>query len=99
MMTSHDEGLTQQKARSHVRQVVLAPLFIAIVGSLVAWFSLHRIARHRVTATVSNEGPNAIRSVVVHVKGRPYFLGDLNVGASRAVYVDPRGESNVEIEF
>jgi hypothetical protein len=77
----------------------MALLVIAIVRSLAAWFSLNHIFRHRLTVAISNEGPHELRSVVVYVTGRSYSLGDLTVGESRAVYVEPISESNVELEF
>ena len=54
---------------------------------------------HRLTVAVSTEGSHELRSVVVYVTGRSYSLGDLAVGESSAVYVEPISESNVELEF
>jgi len=47
---------------------------------------------------VKNVGKVPLHSVVVHVTGRSYPLGELPVGENRSVKAYPTGESHVVIE-
>jgi hypothetical protein len=50
------------------------------------------------TVTVKNVSDQALHSVVAHVTGASYKLGDIDPGQTKSVRVSPAGESHVEIE-
>ena len=49
--------------------------------------------------TIENTGQTKIGSIVLHVTGRSYSLGDLDPGSARSTAVISNGESHLEIEF
>jgi len=51
-----------------------------------------------VTFVVKNVGEAPIRSLVVHVTGKSYAVGDIAPGASTSVRLNPTGESHIELE-
>ncbi|MEX2119380.1 MAG: hypothetical protein WD847_07285 [Pirellulales bacterium] len=55
--------------------------------------------REGIQVTVQNTGATPIHSVMLHVTGESYSLGDLASGASGYATVSPSGESHLEIEF
>lgn len=52
-----------------------------------------------VRVTVRNSGPTQMGSVVLHITGKSYFLGDVAAGSSVHATVNPASESHLEIEF
>jgi hypothetical protein len=48
--------------------------------------------------TVKNVSDQTLNTVVVHVTGAAYSLGDIAPGETKSVRVSPTGESHVEIE-
>ena len=69
-------------------------LVVAIVIAIVA-FQL----RSGIRVTVENIGKTPLNSVVLHVTGVSYNLGDIAPGAEATVRVNPPSESHLEIEF
>jgi len=51
-----------------------------------------------ITVVVRNVGAEPLRSVIVHVTGRSYPIGDIAHGESKAVEVTVVGESHIELE-
>lgn len=76
-------------------RVIIASAATLTVTLLIAL----AMARHKLTVTVANDGPERLRQVVVHVTGRSYPLGDLEAGAEKTVGIAPTSDSSVEIEF
>ena len=72
--------------------LVLIPL--ALIG-LLLFHSLRGGGR----VTIRNTGATPIHSVVLHVTGAEYPLGDIASGSSAEATVRPRGKSHLEIEF
>ena len=48
---------------------------------------------------IDNLGNTTLKSVVVHVKGSSYDVGDIDANESKSVMVKPNGESSLEVEF
>lgn len=69
-------------------------LLLALIG-LVMLAQGHGELR----VTVGNAGTSPLRSVVIHVTGASYPLGDIVPGSSVETTVNPRGESHLEITF
>jgi hypothetical protein len=66
-------------------------VFFGILLLLYLWPGIH--------VTIQNTGSAPMRSVVLHVTGRSYSLGDIPAGASATATVKATGESGLEIEF
>ena len=73
--------------------VAIPVVLIALVGVVLFQF------RPGVQVTVQNTGSTAMRSVVLHVTGNSYQLGDIQPGESATARVRPTSESGLEIEF
>jgi hypothetical protein len=73
--------------------VAMAVVLLVLVGLLLFRF------RPGIQVTVQNTGSTPMRSVVLHVTGASYRLGDIVPGASAKARVRPTGESHLEIEF
>ncbi len=69
-------------------------LVVAIVIAIVA-FQL----RSGIRVTVENIGKTPLNSVVLHVTGASYNVGDIAPGESVTARVNPTSESHLEIEF
>lgn len=93
-MFPHNEGTPTSNRRRRWKWIIIGLPVVALLVCVV-----FVILKHRIVVTVHNEGPTELRSVVVHVTGRSYYLGDLAVGESKSVTVRPKGESHVELEF
>lgn len=68
-------------------------LLIALAAVLV--FQL----RSGIQVTVTSTGNTPLKSVVLHVTGATYKLGDLAPGDSATTGVNLNGESHLEVEF
>lgn len=69
-------------------------LIIALVNGIVL------LREHEVLqVTIRNTGDAPLRSVVLHVTGRSYELGDIAPGTSAEEMVNPTGESHLDVEF
>ncbi len=55
--------------------------------------------RPGIRVTIQNTGTTTLRSVVLHVTGATYNIGDIAPSESAAVRVRPTGESQLEIEI
>jgi hypothetical protein len=66
-----------------------------LVAASVGFYFLNRGIR----VGVRNSDTRTLRSVVVHVTGNSYPIGDLPPGEARSVRVKAKGESHVEISF
>ena len=64
-----------------------------LVGILLLYFwpEIH--------VSVQNTGSAPMQSVVLHVTGKSYSIGDIFAGGSASATVEPTGESGLEIEF
>ena len=69
-------------------------LILVLVG-----FVLFVQFRPGIVVTIENTGTIPLKSVVLHVTGASYELGNIAPGASEKVRVRPTGESHLEIEF
>lgn len=49
--------------------------------------------------TVENTGASPLKSVVLHVTGESYDIGDIAPGETATARVIPTGESELEVEF
>ena len=77
-------------------------LFLAISSLLVAAFLIAILIiqfRPGIHVTIENTGITPLKSVVVHVTGASYELGDIAPGDSQKIRVRPTSESHLEIEF
>jgi hypothetical protein len=75
----------------------LAVPAVALLILSVGYASLQ--FRSGIQVTVQNTGSTDLRSIVLHVTGKQYSLGDLAPGASAKMTVYPTSESHLEIEF
>ena len=55
--------------------------------------------RSGIRVTIDNTGTTTLESVVLHVTGASYNMGDIVPGASATARVSPTSESHLEIEF
>ena len=69
-------------------------LLLVVLVVLVAF-----LFRSGIHVTIKNTGSQPLRSVVLHVTGASYTLGDIPPGASAQATVHATGESHLEIEF
>lgn len=72
--------------------LALSVVFLLIA---IAAFQL----RSGIQVTVENSGTSPLNSVVLHVTGSSYDLGDIVPGESATARVSPTGESELEVEF
>ena len=86
--------MTEQKERRP--WVLLIP---AILVALVLIVVLVLQFRSGVQVAVENTGTTPLKSVVLHVTGVSYDLGDIAPGESAKARVNPTGESELEVEF
>jgi hypothetical protein len=71
---------------------------VAVLAIVLAVSTAFAAFTRSVTVSVNNVGPETLSSVVVHVTGNAYELGNIQPGENRSVRVFPTGESHVEIE-
>lgn len=72
--------------------------FIAIVIVIACGFgACSRFSGDGVTFIVKNVSKETIRSIVVHVTGESYAIGDIEAGASKSVVLHPTSDSHVEL--
>ena len=76
---------------------ILIAVFAVVVTAIVA-FVFWQI-RSGIRVTLTNRGSTPLHSVVLHVTGRSYPLGELGVGTSVKATIKPTGESGLKIEF
>lgn len=89
-MRRDSEGQRHLRWRLFVGSVILLLILAGIAGT-----QLHRGIR----VIVTNTGQSPIRSVVLHVTGNSYSLGDIAPGATKEATVNSTGESDVAVEF
>lgn len=70
---------------------------LAVAAALSLGFGAMYVAEDCVTFVAHNVGAEPMRSVVVHVTGRSYPIGDLPPGASKSVRLSPTSESHIEL--
>jgi hypothetical protein len=93
--TSSPDPVPTPNRKRHWRLAgVLICLLLAV--SLVLLFLLFRSGIH---VTVQNSGSQPLWTVVLHVTGAKYELGDIAPGETASAAVHPTGESHLEIEF
>ncbi|WP_164103727.1 hypothetical protein [Candidatus Laterigemmans baculatus] len=85
--------MSEPKQRKPWKLALVFVLVAGLVGLAVFQF------RSGVRITVENAGTSPLKSVVLHVTGASYALGDIAVGKSATMRVRPTGESHLEIEF
>ncbi|MQA37015.1 hypothetical protein [Rugamonas aquatica] len=71
-------------------------LLLLIVCAFVA---CSRSSSDGVTFIVKNVSTEPLRSMVVHVTGNSYAIGDIEAGASKSVVLHPTSDSHVELAF
>ena len=67
-------------------------LVVALVGVLLF------LSTRGITFVVRNVGPEPLHSIIVHVTGNSYRLGEIPSGESRSVMVRASSESHIELE-
>lgn len=73
-------------------------LFCALVATIVLGIMAYPFSREKsITFTATNIGTEAMRSVVVHITGKSYAIGDLAAGASKSVQLHPGTDSHIEL--
>ena len=77
------------------RFYALTVLLSGIVGIAI----LGQLRPSGIEVIVENRDPTPLKSLVLHVTGASYPLGDVPPGAVVAKRVKPTGESHLEIEF
>jgi hypothetical protein len=75
--------------------LVAIPAVLLLILSVFLLFQL----RSGIHVTIQNTGQTSIHSVVLHVTGNSYSIGDLAPGGSKEATVNSAGESTLRIEF
>ena len=83
-----------EKKRSWLPFAIPVILLVAVLIGILA-FQL----RSGIRVTIENTGTTTLESVVLHVTGASYNMGDIVPGASATARVSPTSESHLEIEF
>ena len=79
-----------------IRKIILSAAVVLI--GLIIIFAAAWVIKSRVTVVIHNVGDETLQSVVVHVTGNSYPVGDIAAGATRTIKVVSKGESHIEIE-
>jgi hypothetical protein len=79
----------------HPRRAII----LLALGAVITVVATATLLRRGVTADIHNTGATPLLNLRVHVTGRAYPLGDLQPGQSRAVRVDPTGESHLTLAY
>ncbi len=79
------------------RRRTLVILAVTALLLLAGRVGLHLLIGLRVR--IENTGATTLRSVVVHVTGNSYPMGDLRPGSFMSLKVEPTGDSSLEIAF
>ncbi len=79
-----------------IRKIILSAAVVLI--GLIIVFAAAWVIKSKVTVVIHNVGDETLQSVVVHVTGNSYPIGDIAAGATKTVKVVPKGESHIEIE-
>src|ERR1022692_2161845 len=78
------------------RYVIAVLIVVTLIGvGILGW----RFVTRGVRVTIINSGPDALSDVVIHVTGNTHRIGNLAVGESRTVRVEPDTSSHVELTF
>ena len=86
--------MVEQKRRRFWLLPIPAVLIIAALSSLL-FFQI----KSGVRVAIQNTGSSPLKSVVLHVTGASYEVGDVAVGESVTMRVSPTSESHLEVEF
>lgn len=84
--------ISMNKSKQRSWLLVIPVIFLLIV---VVAFQL----RTGIRVTVENTGTFPLKSVVLHVTGASYKLGDIAFGKSATARVNPTSESELVVEF
>ena len=76
--------------------MIAIPVVLLIVAGIAVVLVLFRPG---IQVTVENTGTTPLKSVVLHVTGASYDLGDIAPGATATARVKSTGESSLDIEF
>jgi hypothetical protein len=79
-------------------KVFLLLVLIDLVGMLIG-VVLPAVNAGGIRVTIQNRGSRRLGSVMVHVTGESYGLGDIAAGGTGEAAVRVAGESHLEIEF
>jgi len=82
--------MNKNKRRWWLLAIPVVLLLIAVVAYQL---------RSGIRVTVENTGSTSLNSVVLHVTGESYDLGDIAPGESATARVNPTGESELEVDF
>ena len=91
---SHNENQTTERRRYRWWLIAKLSVLLIIISGFV-WNIFHVGIR----VTVQNTGQMTLHSVILHVSGNSYSLGNLAPDAFAVATVEPKGESHLEIEF
>lgn len=80
------------------RQSMVVALLTCMVVLVVGAVGIY-LHEQKLIAVVVNHGPGTLRSVIVHVRGNSYPMGDLDAGELRSVAIHPDRKTGVAIEF
>lgn len=78
--------------------IILIDIIGVFMGTWLPALQAH-FGQSGIQVTIHNNDSQPLRSVVVHVTGASYNLGDIAPGASAQTAVHVTGESNLEVEF
>jgi hypothetical protein len=89
------EGVVADKKQHRwwIASILAIVIFVTLTGVLA--YQLQSGIR----ISVENTGTMTLKSVVLHVTGASYQLGDISPGDSASTRVNPIGESHLEVEF
>jgi len=93
--TSSTEPIPSPGQRRHWWLIGVTICLLLVVAVVLVWF----LFRSGIQVTLQNTGSHSLRSVVIHVTGASYSLGDIPPGSTAQAIVHPTGESHLEIEF
>ena len=74
-------------------------LFLFAIFALTVSFLILKGRADGVEFILTNVGADPLRSVTVHVTGKTYGLGDLLLGSTKSITVNPTSESHIEITY
>ena len=75
-------------------RLTIVAISIGLIMIIVAVW----ILKDGVTVVIRNVGDDSMKSVIVHVTGNSYPIGDIDAGATKTVKVVTTGESDIVIE-
>lgn len=78
---------------------MLALPIVVLLVTMIIVLNFRTKTASGVSVTVQNIGRSPMHSVVIHVTGGIYPLGDLSPGASVSASVKPTGQTHLDIDY